>query len=162
MQGDKEIGKFIETGNAEADAQAAYEIFKASGLHKKLSKAEIIFGQANAFAHTALEIYKQHFSTEPPTFRAIAPYVVNATLAIELFIKTLHGVQGNYPTGHKLVNLALGLQPKTRAILDKYAEALKAKYKIPEDRNLISCLESIGNAFVEWRYVYEQEKLLID
>lgn len=104
-----DVGEVEVTGDDEVDAMAAMELLKQKGLYKEFSKVNAIFGQANAFAHTALEIHKTSLANPgPPDFKGIAPFIVNATFATELYLKSMHAVYGHVPQGHDLLSYMEG------------------------------------------------------
>lgn len=80
------------------------------------------------------------------------PCVVNGAFACELFLKTIIGASD--PNGvtksHKNKELFSALNQKTR-------ESIEAEYLKNSDFPLDDLLDELDNAFIVWRYAYEQE-----
>lgn len=80
------------------------------------------------------------------------PCVVNGAFACELFLKAIIGASdpNGVPKSHKLKDLFLKLDQVTQ-------KSIKAEYEASSYFPLCSLLDEADNAFVEWRYAYEQE-----
>lgn len=79
------------------------------------------------------------------------PCVVNGAFACELFMKALIGASdpNGIPKSHRLKGLFSMLDQKTQADIE--AEYLKTS-RLP----LCDLLDESDNAFIDWRYAYEQ------
>jgi HEPN domain-containing protein len=92
---------------------------------------------------------------------AIAPMLL--ALSTELALKAWivrEGVQQSTPRSHDLLKLFRLLSPAKRERLSaRFAAEILPDYRswIEMDDDLESSLERISNAFVEWRYLHEQE-----
>lgn len=87
---------------------------------------------------------------------------VNQSFACELLLKSLYVINGlDYEKRHKLKDLYYGLPKET-------IEALKQRYHIKCEeeltknnnlqlRKIDECLEDYDNAFVDWRYYFENK-----
>ncbi len=96
----------------------------------------------------------------------IVPGIVNQSFALELLLKFFYFAQ--YPEcitysdfkkakrvpvrGHTFIDLYDKLKPETKIFL-------KSEYKKEFSRDLYQDLKSLGNPFMEWRYIYEKETL---
>lgn len=92
---------------------------------------------------------------------AIAPMLLalSAELALKAWI-VREGVQQSTPRSHDLLKLFRLLSPAKRERLSaRFAAEILPDYRswIDMDDDLESSLERISNAFVEWRYLHEQE-----
>jgi hypothetical protein len=99
------IGEVPVTGDNQKDAQAAIALMRAKGVYRETSPEQAIFRQAVSFATTASYLYKRDLATKPWNGMSVAPFVVNAAFALELYLKTLSILQGNELRGHDLLEL---------------------------------------------------------
>src|SRR5262249_44529889 len=83
----------------------------------------------------------------------MGPAVVCYAFSLELYLKLLHVLaSGKSPRGHELNKLYDDLPSKTKS--DLLAEC--------ERIDLVNELTSAANAFKEWRYSHEQQRLVIN
>jgi len=81
------VGEVEATGDNEKDLQAVRAFLKEKGLHQEVSENDAMHGQANSFAETANNIYKKDLRRSPYKGSSSAPFVVNATFSIEIYLK---------------------------------------------------------------------------
>jgi len=133
------------------------------------SKSQMTFHQANNFAQVASEIFHKHLNKDiqciDPNY--LSPYVVNATFALELFLKTLHQSHKTKSYDrvyreHNLKELYLSLPGKIQRDIEKSVKACLIAEKKPSNSiELSKRFKEIANAFVEWRYMHEKGYLKI-
>lgn len=152
------VGKVATTGDFEQDAAAARRLLKEKGLDEEISVAQYIFNQAQSFATAAAYIYKKDLMRSPRNGSTIAPFVVNCTFSIELYLKAL-AQKHNVPLrGHELVKLYQALPEAALSDIQVVIPACASQRNLIAP-NIENYLNSLNNAFVEWRYAYEFEKL---
>ena len=119
-----------------------------------------MFGHANSFAETAISIYKKHLVRSPFYGPAATPFVVNSSFAAELYIKTLHDLEGHSVRGHKLTDLYAKLSPEHKRLIDESALAVRQHFSddVPD---LTASIAMLNEAFEQWRYIYEKDRLEI-
>lgn len=87
---------------------------------------------------------------------------VNRSFACELLLKSLYVVNGlDYEKMHKLKDLYDGLPKETIEALE-HRYYIKCEEKLTKNNNLQlrkidECLEAYDNAFVDWRYYFENK-----
>lgn len=150
-----EIGTYVSTGDMLQDAEAAHAVIKAKGLNREVSPIQSRYNQAHAFLSAAADIYAKYFQANTFNPVAAAPFIVNAALAIELYIKTLHMAGGRVAKGHKLLALYDTLPEGLRRTIDAIAAQSASKFRLESSGNYRECLANLNNAFEQWRYVYE-------
>jgi hypothetical protein len=106
------VGEVRSTGNTDQDAEAVRAFLKEKGLHKEVTPFQAVFNQAIAFANTSAHIYEKNLRRGPRNGFYPAPFVVNATLSIELYLKALAQKHGKALRGHELVNCITHCQPR--------------------------------------------------
>jgi hypothetical protein len=138
--------------------EVAKEFLRRSGLHKGVTKVQAIFRQALSFATTSAYLYQRDLLKPPRNGLSIAPFVVNSAFSIELYLKTLHELQGAGAHGHALLELYDTLTETAQDVVFRFALAYAAKYKVALStrEQFRSFVVELNNAFVEWRYCYER------
>lgn len=155
------VGSYEATGDYSVDVKTAEKIIKEKGLYKEITDNDRMFSQANSFAGIANDIYKDSFSSSPYKVNNAAPFVVNASFSIEIYLKTIHNAYGNNIKGHHLANIYKEMPKKGKEHFDNAAHDIRPKYKLDEGDNIISCLNSVSKAFEEWRYIYEKNNITV-
>jgi hypothetical protein len=152
------VGEYLGSDDYKEDIQAAREFLHKKGLWKKPSLPQTIYGHASAFAYVADQTYRELQRRTPDKPIVAAPFVVNAAFSVELFLKTLHAVNGQTRRGHKLVPLFDALSDAHRAELvagaQEFAPAHGEKAGNVDFRALLMML---NDSFRKWRYIYEEE-----
>jgi len=154
-----EIGEFEATGDLKKDAETVEKYLKKKGLYREISEPDSIHGQANSFAEVANNIYTKYLSKSPYYGPSIAPFVVNATFSIELYLKCMHRYYGKKKRGHNLIKLFDELEKEAKDIFLQAAKGTETKYKLGKGTTIVSSLKGLSKAFQEWRYLYENNKL---
>lgn len=152
----KLVGEIPKTGDTRKDIQNARDLFDSKGLSKKLEEADAMFQQAASFAKLALEIYHSKLNKIPPESSFAAPFVVNATFSIEVYIKSLHSLSGSNKRGHLIENLYNALNEDVKNTSRTIANRLYSKYNFESSIQIEKLLGEINNAFVNWRYLFEK------
>ena len=149
------VGNYESTGNDEKDIEIMQGILKDKGLWKEVEIEEMMFNQAQSFANTANTLYQNDIKKHHKNFYSFAPFVVNASFSIEIYLKTLHKLYGNNIKGHSLKALYKSLNKKGKEHISKVAEETKHLYKLEEGKDFEYYLNLLDKAFEEWRYIYE-------
>ncbi|EGR4195835.1 hypothetical protein VCSRO76_3482 [Vibrio cholerae] len=123
-----------------------------------------IYMMANEFYHLATSI---------PVSERYAAYIVNLSFSIELYIKSLDVSQLMVFTENdlfadsieKIVNVRVSGH-SLLSMFSKLPREIRAEMESEYDKqfgfNLVSDLESIKNAFVEYRYIFEKNSSSIN
>lgn len=156
------VGEVEATGNIERDLQAIRALLKEKGLHKEVSENDAMYGQANSFAETANNIYGKDLKHSPYKGSSSAPFVVNATFSIEIYLKTIHHAYGHKVRGHNLENIFKSLPKEAKKIVTDSAIDVRPRYILETGVNIESSLQSLSKSFEQWRYLYEHNKLTIE
>jgi hypothetical protein len=130
----------------------AQQFLKDRGLHREVTVVQAMFRQAVSFADTAAMLYAD-LQQQPSRGLTIAPFVVNLTFSIELYLKTLARAHGVELTGHELPSLLDGL-PTTA--VDAVEAAAKAATPAGTLQTVRTSLDDLKGVFIQWRYVYER------
>jgi hypothetical protein len=136
-----------ESPNSDGEAQALRNFFSARTM-------------AAAFANTAAFLYERDLKQSPPSrpFH-VTPFVVNASFAVELYLKAL-GYRNRAPLrGHELLKLFEALPEDARSEIQAASARVAAKTEPPQYLSPRSALSQLNNAFAEWRYTHEKEEL---
>lgn len=126
---------------------------------------------ANAFATSALildkianaGIYNDNFSRLNKTAMAhtIIPAIVLKTFSCELYMKSLLTIS-NIKRIHKLDELFMCLSKEDKDNIQEIIICILSKNKSYEIDDFNKDLRKVSNAFVEWRYFYEDSKIEIN
>lgn len=153
------IGYIPNTGDGKTDAATALKVLKDAGLYTPTSTFQAMFRQALSFCTTSSYLYKKDLQGNPTNFYSVAPFVVNAALAIELYLKTLSAVHGKTLKGHALVKLFDNLPAAAVADLEAQTPAAAIGHQVAQGRSFRDCLHAVNDAFVDWRYLYEKSEI---
>jgi len=155
------IGEVEETGDVRKDLEAASKLIEAAGMGGKPPLEWTMYKHAQAFAKLANYVLGTHVWKKDgrphsdEDMRNTVPFVVNAALAIELYLKTLHALFGGKATGHLLLKLYDGLATEAKLEIDQRMPAREKEFKLEPPGTFRGYVESLDRAFVDWRYVYE-------
>ncbi len=154
------VGEVPATGDRQKDIEAMRQYLKDKGLHREVTKVQAMFRQALSFATTAAHLHERDLLKAPRNGLSIAPFVVNSALAIELYLKTLHELEGTTIRGHELLDLYDQLNDATRTVVVKHAFENASGYgvKLITADQFRSFVAELNNSFVDWRYCYESGK----
>ncbi len=84
----------------------------------------------------------------------IVPAIVCTAFGIELCLKAIITIEKGQETGHELLKLFIKLSPQSK-------EALATALSL-EEKTLSQKIGSISRAFIDWRYIYEEQSKSID
>ncbi len=154
----KFIGEVPNTGDTQKDVEAMSALMRAKGIHRTVTPDQAIFRQAVSFATTASYLFNKDLLGFPRNPMSLVPFVVNATFALELYLKTVSLLHGSEQRGHDLLELFDALPPDA-------TEALRHEIsKAPSTRSVADLsafrveIERVRHAFVEWRYLHERTR----
>jgi hypothetical protein len=151
------VGEYLGSDDYFEDVAAAREFLRQKGVWKAPSLPQTIYGQASAFAYVANETYKELMRREPDRPIVAAPFIVNAAFCVELFLKSLHAVNGQTRRGHKLVPLFDALPEARRAELGADAQRFAPAHgEVAGSVDFRALLTMLNDTFRKWRYVYEE------
>lgn len=156
------VGEIEATGDYENDVIATRNFLKEKGLHKNVSTNDAMFRQANSFAEAAMNIYKKDFAQSPYNVLSAAPFVVNATFCIEIYLKTIYHAYGTEVRGHNLKKLYDGLPEEALTIFSQSSTDIRPQFRLEEITEISGCLSALISTFEKWRYLYESDKLLVE
>ena len=138
----------------------ARKILEANGPRPKISRFHAGRNMAVAFANTAAFLYERDLKTMPPSRSfSIVPFVVNATFAMELFLKALHEKYGSAKRGHKLLVLYDQLPEEAVHQIRSASAKIAVEAQPPTYQDPRQVLVTLNSAFEDWRYLYEKDRL---
>ena len=153
------VGSYNTTGDNEKDIIAVREFLKKKGLYKEVTLNDAMYGQANAFAEVANNLYENNLKISPYKGSSVPPFIVNAVFSIELYLKTIHDAYGNKIKGHHLVSIYKDMPKKGKDFFTIASNDIKHLYKLKTGADIHTCLESLNKAFEQWRYLYEHDHI---
>ena len=157
----KVIGSHPDKGDPTGNHQAGLLVLKEAGIERGVGKAPQLtaLGQARSFGTASVLIYKIGFTKSPFNPHLVAPLIVNTAFCIEVFIKALGQFRGTTLRGHDLQPLFDQLpQADQQTLQTTFNERVEAR-KLSQT-SLRDSLAAMNKAFIEWRYLYENEKTL--
>jgi hypothetical protein len=149
------VGEVPATGDTATDVAVVQQFLKDRGLYREVTVVQAMFRQAASFADTAAMLYAD-LQKKPSRGLTIAPFVVNLTFSIELYLKTLAQAHGAKLTGHELASLFDELPPRAVEAVEAAAKGYGAGAGTLQ--TVRACLHDLKGGFVQWRYVYEHEQ----
>lgn len=153
------VGWLEATGDAKKDALASHEVIVKSGFKKeKISEIDQIFGQAHSFCKMSAAAYDKGLSAKKHDPSFFAPFIVNSSFSIELYLKTIHLILGRKIKGHKLKVLYEELPNKVRDEIEEDARNDLDTKHLEKGESLGDAISTFSDSFVEWRYLYEKEE----
>ena len=153
------VGEYEPTGDVEKDIETVRAYLDERGLRKEISLNDTMFAQANSFAETANLLYSRDLFNSSYKGSTVAPFIVNACFSIEIYLKAIHEAYGESAKGHDLSKLYDNLNESAKITIDSAANDVRPQYTLPMEATFESCLSELNNAFVNWRYVYEHNRL---
>lgn len=145
------------------------EVLNESGSEKR-PKWKLIFNQAVCFSKVASALYHEHLKTSDiRKIKAeyLAPYIVNATFSMELYLKAIHQKLDTkslpkVSDKHNLKNLFFSLSGQAQNDIRKSLQAcLVAQGRSSDDIDFGEKIRAIANGYIEWRYLHEKETMKI-
>lgn len=153
------VGEYDSTGDLEADAETVTRFLKENGLHKETTPFSAAFSQALSFATTSKYLLENDLSRTPRNGASVVPFVVNSAFSIELYLKALSLKHGSALHGHELVKIYEGLPVNAKAEIEEMALRCAVDNDAGRAHNFVEFLRELNNAFVDWRYAFEKERL---
>ena len=152
------IGQYKSTGDDAADAENLQKMLREKGLYKEVLPELRMFQQALSFATTAAYLHNRDLKSFPRNPLSIAPFVVNSTFAIELYLKALARCYEVELRGHDLLSLYDSLPAEAAALIERRISTPQSRgHFFSSASQLRDALAKVANAFVEWRYLHEKE-----
>ena len=148
------VCEYKSTGDNAKDVVLCRDILKKKGLHKEVTELQAIFRQAYSFCKVAARLYAD-LNSSPSHGLFMAPFIVNSTFSVELYLKTLGAISGEKFTGHELTKLFDQLPENLKTAIKSGVPAAAAKWGLPMNTNFRDCLVELNGAFVQWRYAHE-------
>jgi hypothetical protein len=152
------VGEVMSTGDMEQDAESVRQFLKGKGLHKEVTQFQAVLNQALAFANTSAYLYERDLRRPPRKGFSAAPFVVNASFSIELYLKALAQKHGVALRGHELTKLHKALPKRALEEIEAVKPRCASNRNLGEAPQFTAYLKELNNAFVQWRYSYELEK----
>ncbi|HSI38839.1 MAG TPA: hypothetical protein VK946_07195 [Methylotenera sp.] len=113
-----------------------------------------IFNAANSFLLAADRALEQRPVGSGQLQILFVPAIVSTAFAVELYFKSIVTLEGSIAKGHNLSVLFERLSPNSQA-------TLVASFKI-DSSAFKQKLAGISDAFIEWRYIFEQQSANLD
>lgn len=110
-------------------------------------------------------ILYERLTTAPPDAGATAPFVVNITFSLELYLKTLASRHGKALRSHELAQLFKKLPSAAKQAIEQelplFAKTSEWADGLTTMDDLRRVVNDLDTAFLDWRYLHEKpEKLL--
>lgn len=153
------VGEVESTGDHGRDLAAVRAFLDERGLRKEISRFQATYNSAVAFASTSSYLYERDLRRAPRKGASVVPFIANAAFAVELYIKALAQKHGVTLRGHEVVELHKALPPAALLELDAVSPKCAADRRLRGKPDLSACLSQLNNAFVEWRYVFEKDRV---
>lgn len=128
------------------------EYLKSSGLLESISEPIKVFEQGHGFRQAAIHLRNCKSQSAGESNLMIVPAITLSCFAIELFLKAIALEHGQKLKGHNVFELFEALPVLARDML----------VSIDTDARLPGALKSIGESFVNWRYVHEHQTMEMD
>ncbi|MCA9232654.1 MAG: hypothetical protein KDA57_18535 [Planctomycetales bacterium] len=113
--------------------------------------------QAYSFGRAAKLVYESLLSEVPSDPAGIAPFVVNGSFGIEIYLKTLNLIgRAAYNGGHDVLAQYDRLPEQMKSRLEEIRARYFSEKGLPEQGSMHDMLRRIGNAFEVWRYQHEK------
>jgi len=154
----KYVGEYESSGDAEGDREAAIAFMRAKGIYQETTPEQAIFRQAVSFATTASYLYTRDLTTVPRNGMSVAPFVVNAAFALELYLKTVGLLHNNELRGHDLLELFDALPSAAHEALFSNFGKSKWLCGIADMIAFRAEIERLRHAFIQWRYLHERNR----
>jgi len=152
----KLVGEYLATDDRQQELESAKNLLREKGLYNPPTLEQAIFRQAVSFATTASYLYKRDLTTKPTNGLSIAPFVVNAAFALELYLKALGHLFNKQMRGHDLLKLFDALPSEAHQALHEHFKNAKWECDITDMIGFRKALQDLRGAFVDWRYLHER------
>lgn len=154
----KLIGAVPMSGDDKLDQERVVQLLKDKGLYRETTAIQAIYQQAISFATTSSYLYQRDLVKVPRNGLSVAPFVVNSAFAIELYIKTLGKIFNTPLHGHDLLELFDSLPVEAHSALRQHFSKARWPSEISTLEDYRKAIEQMRNAFVEWRYLHENQE----
>jgi len=165
-------GEVIDTIPAEIahSKEKLKAYFEENGLaYDSKPKHKLTFYQADSFAKVASEIFHKNLKKKINEIDStyFSPFIVNASFAVELFLKSLHQKleTKSYKTvanKHNLKELYFALPGKVQKSIETSVKVcLKASNRSEDSLDLKIRIKELANTFIDWRYMHEKDGLKV-
>jgi hypothetical protein len=147
------MGEQLVTAHAGAGGRVVSEDVPAYGAALKLDivLVQAMYRQADSFLTVSVKVFEDLKRDHPSPGYAYAPFVVNMTFSLELYLKTLARVHGAaLSRKHKLLDLYEELPVDARLAVTKAISKALAN-----EETVVHNLRNLNDAFTQWRYLYE-------
>lgn len=152
----KLVGEYEGADDPETDRDLAVAMLREKGLYRETTVEQAIFRQAVSFSTTSSYLYQRDLTTVPRNGLSVAPFVVNAAFAIELYMKAVAHLYGEpVVRGHDLLDLFDALPHEAYAAFQQNFSKCNFQCGIAEIAAFRYAIEQLRNAFVQWRYLHE-------
>jgi hypothetical protein len=111
--------------------------------------------QAVSFATASRDIFEKYLAIPSPEGKAMEPFIVNAALSIEIYLKTLHANAGARKKEHGLLELYDALPKAMKEEVDETGAKLAPQYEGVGAENIRTHLARLDEGFGRWQEVYE-------
>jgi hypothetical protein len=151
------VGEVEATGDDDQDIQAVSVFLDERGLRKKVSRYQATYNAALAFANTSAYLYEHDLRHAPRKGVSVAPFVVNAAFAIELYFKAL--AQKHHVTlhGHKLVQLHKSLPAKALEEIQRVTPQCARDRRLNGVPDFAAYVSDLNDVYSQWRYFFEKD-----
>ena len=146
------ICEYLGSSDPKEDQQIAEELIRRKRLQSQPSISRGAFEHASSFARVANAIYEEDIQRDSASADdAAAPFLVNAALSIEFFLKTLNVVAGNREFEQTLLELHDLLSDASQRELDAQAGVLAPLHGVDRDVSFRDLLTPIDSALDDLR-----------
>ena len=152
------VGEVEASGNDEQDVLAVREFLESRGLRKEVTPFQGAYNAALAFANTAAYLYDRDLGRPPRRGQSVAPFVVNATFAIELYFKALELKHGKTLRGHELSQLHQNLPQAALSGIEQAIPSCAREHSLTGPPDFARYVRELNDVYSEWRYYYEKEQ----
>ena len=152
------VGEVEALGNDEQDVLAVREFLESRGLRKEVTPFQGAYNAALAFANTAAYLYDRDLRRPPRRGQSVAPFVVNAAFAIELYFKALALKHGKTLRGHELAQLHQNLPQAALSGIEQAIPSCAREHSLTGPPDFARYVRELNDVYSEWRYYYEKEQ----
>jgi hypothetical protein len=146
------VCEYLGSSDPEEDQQIVQQLLRRKSVQRTVSKSRAMFQHASSFARVASSIYEREIRADPARGSNVgAPFVVNATLSIEFFLKTLLVVAGDSHFDQELLSLHDSLSEDSQRELDAQAGVLAPLHGEQPSINFRDLLRPLDGVLEEWR-----------
>ena len=149
---------FQSTGDPVEDGKIAQRILAEHG-HKPMTRAETMHAHAAGFMEAARLVHNEVLQKEVrgrARGLGAAPFVVNASFALEIYLKSIYAYLGaSPPRDHDLGRLLNEIPEAGRSAIQMQIPGFWTGEAARDSYDLAEIVSGLAGAFVGWRYYYE-------